>query len=170
MKACRLLLAVFLAAVLAGCASFRGPGSPHLTDACRALPPCTPLLGPPVETQSENLDRGAQRYMKRLRRRIRRSWAIPSFAQSGGEGRVKVRFGVRADGSLACLEMLAQRGPVDLSLAAMGAVCRAAPFRPPPESLALLQPKGMIIIFYYNEEPADNSEGRPKASHGRSRP
>jgi hypothetical protein len=149
----RVLLVAFLAVAAAGCESFHGAESPHLTDACRALPPCTALLGPPVEAQSETLDRNGKKYAKRLVREIRRFWVVPEFARSGGEGRARVRFGIRADGSLACLELLAQRGPVDLSLAAMGAVCRAAPYQPLPESWVGSRPEGVTLSFYYNEEP-----------------
>lgn len=150
----RVLLVVSLAAAVAGCESIYFGASDRVDSSCLKLPPCAELLGPPEASTPAPLDPTLEKYAIRMLRKIRRFWYIPLDGRMGGKGRVKVRFGIQAGGTLACFDLLGSSGTPALSQMATRAVCRAAPYQELPEGSVGSRPEGVTLTFYYNEEPA----------------
>ena len=73
-------------------------------------------------------------YFKDIKRKIHAAWQWPSEARLF-PGKLKLKFALRKDGSLAWVKLMASTGYEILDKAARDAVTEAAPFRPFPPGL-----------------------------------
>jgi len=85
-------------------------------------------------------------YFKDIKRKIQAAWHKPYEARSFS-GKLKLKFAVRKNGSLARVELMASTGSEILDKAARDAVTGAAPFRPFPQGFhrELLPIEGLFV-------------------------
>lgn len=95
-------------------------------------------------------------YAAEMLRRIRYHWKIPELAQLGVPGVVRIRFFIEKDGRVTGLTILKDSSHPPMDFAARDAILNASPLPPLPEEVGV-EREGVIITFYYNVRPPEDS-------------
>lgn len=135
--------------------------------ALRGLTPfSTPRLGVQPDRRGGQVDLGALSfdtqwydwgpYAAEMLRRIRYHWRIPELAQLGVPGVVRIRFFIEKDGRVTGLTILKDSSHPPMDFAARDAILNASPLPPLPAEVGV-EREGVIITFYYNVRPPEDS-------------
>lgn len=144
--------------------------SPQLTQprpVIRGLSPFSaPQLGIQVDRRGGQVDLGPLSfdtqwydwgpYAAEMLRRIRYHWRIPELAQMGVPGVVRIRFFIEKDGRVTGLTILRESSHPPMDFAARDAILNASPLPPLPKEVGV-EREGVIITFYYNTRPPEDS-------------
>lgn len=95
-------------------------------------------------------------YAAEMLRRIRYHWRIPELAQMGVPGVVRIRFYIEKDGRVTGLSILRESSHPPMDFAARDAILNASPLPPLPKEVGV-EREGVIITFYYNTRPPEDS-------------
>lgn len=95
-------------------------------------------------------------YAAEMLRRIRYHWQIPELAQLGVPGVVRIRFFIEKDGRVTGLTILKDSSHPPMDFAARDAILNASPLPPLPKEVGV-EREGVIITFYYNVRPPEDS-------------
>lgn len=95
-------------------------------------------------------------YAAEMLRRIRYHWRIPELAQMGVPGVVRIRFYIEKDGRVTGLTILRESSHPPMDFAARDAILNASPLPPLPKEVGV-EREGVIITFYYNTRPPEDS-------------
>ncbi|MGQ9495707.1 MAG: TonB family protein [Thermoanaerobaculaceae bacterium] len=95
-------------------------------------------------------------YAAEMLRRIRYHWRIPELAQMGVPGVVRIRFYIERDGRVTGLTILRESSHPPMDFAARDAILNASPLPPLPKEVGS-EREGVIITFYYNTRPPEDS-------------
>lgn len=95
-------------------------------------------------------------YAAEMLRRIRYHWRIPELAQLGVPGVVRIRFFIEKDGRVTGLTILKDSSHPPMDFAARDAILNASPLPPLPKEVGV-EREGVIITFYYNVRPPEDS-------------
>jgi protein TonB len=95
-------------------------------------------------------------YAAEMLRRIRYHWRIPELAQLGVPGVVRIRFYIEKDGRVSGLTILKDSSHPPMDFAARDAILNASPLPPLPPEVGVDR-EGVIITFYYNVRPPEES-------------
>jgi TonB family protein len=98
-------------------------------------------------------------YAAEMIRRIKTHWVVPDIARLNLQGKVTVRYFVRADGRVEGATILSRSGVPPYDEAALKAVLASSPLRPLPRDVGSDR-EGVTITFYYNIRP-EGSGGAP---------
>ncbi|GBC80139.1 hypothetical protein HRbin09_01369 [bacterium HR09] len=142
-----------------------GPSGPKV--ALRGLAPfSSPGLGVLPDRKGGQVDLGPLSfdtqwydwgpYAAEMLRRIRYHWRIPELAQLGVPGVVRIRFFIEKDGRVTGLTILKDSSHPPMDFAARDAILNASPLPPLPKEVGV-EREGVIITFYYNVRPPEDS-------------
>lgn len=95
-------------------------------------------------------------YAAEMLRRIRYHWRIPELAQMGVPGVVRIRFYIEKNGRVTGLTILRESSHPPMDFAAQDAILNASPLPPLPKEVGV-EREGVIITFYYNTRPPEDS-------------
>ncbi|MFN3413732.1 MAG: TonB family protein [Thermoanaerobaculum sp.] len=95
-------------------------------------------------------------YAAEMLQRIRYHWRIPELAQLGVPGVVRIRFFIEKDGRVTGLTILKDSSHPPMDFAARDAILNASPLPPLPKEVGV-EREGVIITFYYNVRPPEDS-------------
>lgn len=143
------------------------PAPPEPKPALRGLTPFSaPALGTIPDRKGGQVDLGPLSfdtqwydwgpYAAEMLRRIRYHWRIPELAQLGVPGVVRIRFFIEKDGRVTGLTILKDSSHPPMDFAARDAILNASPLPPLPRE-AGVEREGVIITFYYNVRPPQDS-------------
>lgn len=143
------------------------PAAPEPRPALRGLNPfSSPGLGVLPDRKGGQVDLGPLSfdtqwydwgpYAAEMLRRIRYHWRIPELAQLGVPGVVRIRFFIEKDGRVTGLTILKDSSHPPMDFAARDAILNASPLPPLPKEVGV-EREGVIITFYYNVRPPEDS-------------
>lgn len=143
------------------------PAAPEPRPALRGLSPfSSPGLGVLPDRKGGQVDLGPLSfdtqwydwgpYAAEMLRRIRYHWRIPELAQLGVPGVVRIRFFIEKDGRVTGLTILKDSSHPPMDFAARDAILNASPLPPLPKEVGV-EREGVIITFYYNVRPPEDS-------------
>ncbi len=89
---------------------------------------------------------------------IRRHWNIPPEAQHGVKGSVKLRFVIRPDGNLACMDFMQRSGLPSFDTNAWNAVAASQPFLSLPTDAPVTTGEVVNMTFRYNQGPSEGGD------------
>ena len=95
-------------------------------------------------------------YAAEMLRRIRYHWRIPEIAQLGVPGVVRIRFVIEKNGRVTDLVILKESSHPPMDFAARDAILNASPLPPLPPEVGV-EREGVVITFYYNVRPPEDS-------------
>jgi len=142
------------------------PASPAKPTLKGLSPFSAPQLGVQVDRRGGQVDLGPLSfdtqwydwgpYAAEMLRRIRYHWRIPELAQLGVPGVVRIRFYIEKDGRVSGLTILKDSSHPPMDFAARDAILNASPLPPLPPEVGVDR-EGVIITFYYNVRPPEES-------------
>jgi protein TonB len=117
--------------------------------------PSPPVLGDragrfgPVQFDAKGFDFGP--YARRMVEIVKRNWyaIMPWAARWGAQGKVRLRFVLKRDGSVSDLEVVSSSDSVPLDRAALGSINLSTPFMPLPSEFNGDE-VGVTFTYYYN--------------------
>ncbi len=94
-------------------------------------------------------------YADAMLAKIRENWQIPMLARQGAKGSVKLRFVIKPDGDLACMDFLERSNLPSFDTNAWNAVAASQPFQSLPSDAPVTIGEVVNLTFHYNQKRSD---------------
>lgn len=93
-------------------------------------------------------------YADAMLAKIRKNWQIPILARQGAGGSVKLRFVIKLNGNLACMDFLERSKFPSFDTNAWNAVAASQPFQSLSADAPVTIGEVVNLTFHYNQKPS----------------